>query len=57
MLQMAEITVEKMATGATVLDFYNYQPDTSGHTNVNFLLEGEVYNLAQKPVSPAVVIE
>ncbi len=56
-IQIAEITVEKINTGTTVIDFYDYHKDQSGHTNVNILRDGQIYNLAKEPTSPGVVIE
>ena len=56
-IQIAEITVEKIQTGSTIIDFYNYHEDQSGHTNVNMILNGKIYNLATKPVVPALVLE
>lgn len=56
-IKIANITVEKLQTGATLIDFYDYHKDQSGHTNANMLLEGKIYNLAKKTLSPALVLE
>jgi len=56
-IMMAEIMVEKIHTGSMVLDFYNYHTDETGHTSVNMLLNNQVYNIAQKPMVPSLVLK
>lgn len=56
-IQMAQVVFEKLRPGFTNVDFYNYQEDLSGNTNVNINLNDQVYNLLQKPNSPAITIQ
>lgn len=56
-INVAEVVVEKLQTGATVLNFYDYHEDYSGHTTVNAILDGEIYNVLKKPELPAIVLD
>lgn len=56
-IKVAEITVEKLQTGATLIDFYDYHEDDSGHTSVSVIQDGNIENILKNPSVPGLVIE
>jgi hypothetical protein len=55
-INVAEVVFKVKTEGTTMIDFYDYQNDVSGHTSANMLLDGVPYNILLQPESPALII-
>lgn len=56
-IEVAEVIFDVIADGTTMVDFYDYRTDLSGHTSVNTVTDGEPFNILIQPESPALIIE
>lgn len=56
-IKVAEIIFEKIGKGAQVIDFYNFQEDTTSNVSVNIELDGLIYNIVKQPNSPGIVLQ
>lgn len=54
---VAEITFNVKADHTTMISFYDYQSDISGHTSCNVLRGNAPVNLCKKPNNPALIVE
>jgi len=56
-ITIAEVTFDVIKQGTTMIDFYDYKEDLSGHASANIVINSQPYNLLKKPVSPALIIQ
>jgi uncharacterized protein YceK len=56
-INVAEVVFELATNAVTMVDFYDYKTDLSGHVSVNIMLDGVPYNVLLAPESPALIIQ
>jgi hypothetical protein len=56
-INVAEVVFELATDAVTMVDFYDYKTDLSGHVSVNIMLDGTPYNVLLAPESPALIIQ
>ncbi len=56
-INVAEVVFELEASTTTMVDFYDYRDDLSGHVSANMLVDGVPYNVLIAPTSPALIIQ
>lgn len=56
-INVAEVVFELQANATTMVDFYDYRDDLSGHVSVNLLVDGKPYNVLIAPASPGLIIQ
>ena len=56
-INVAEVVFELEASTTTMVDFYDYRDDLSGHVSANMLVDGVPYNVLIAPASPALIIQ
>ena len=56
-INVAEVVFELEANTTTMVDFYDYRDDLSGHVSANMLVDGVPYNVLIAPTSPALIIQ
>jgi hypothetical protein len=56
-INVAEVVFELATDSVTMVDFYDYKTDLSGHVSANIMLDGVPYNVLLAPESPALIIQ
>lgn len=56
-INVAEVIFDVIEDETTMIDIYDYQAGTFGHTSANMMLNGVPYNILIQPESPALIIQ
>ena len=56
-IYVGEVDFSVIGDSTIFINAYDYRDDLSGHSSANVIVDGQPYNILQKPESPALVIQ